>query len=175
MAQVDRSSYDMSVVIPVRDEEENIFEIVERLTATLRDLQLTYEIIFITDINTDRTLSVLRECHATNNSIKVIKLANGLGQHTAVVAGLDASRGDCVVLMDGDLQDYPEDIPKLYSRMRDGFDAVYGVKEKKNDSMMRNILSKIFILVMNRLSDYNFEYNTSMFRIMSRRVVNRVQ
>ena len=165
---------DMSVVIPVRNEEKNIRELIERLTMTMREMELTYEFIFVTDINTDRTLDVLRECHANDDKVKVIKLAAAMGQHIAVVAGLDSSEGNCVVLMDGDLQDYPEDIPKLHSRMLEGFDVVYGIKEKKNDSMIRNIYSRIFVRVMNRLSDHRVEHSTSMFRVMSRRTVDQL-
>ncbi len=169
-----KTRYDMSVVIPVRDEEKNVQELTVRLTTTMSQMDLTYEVIFVTDINTDRTLDVLRECHANDDRVKVIKLANSMGQHIAVVAGLDACQGNCVVLMDGDLQDYPEDIPKLHSRMLEGFDVVYGIKEKKNDSMIRNMFSIVFVRVMNRLSDYRVEHNTSMFRIMSRRTVDQL-
>lgn len=164
----------MSVVIPVRNEEKNIPELIERLTTTMREMELTYEFIFVTDINIDRTFDVLRKCHANDDKVKVIKLAGGMGQHIAVVAGLDSTEGNCVVLMDGDLQDYPEDIPKLYSRMLNGFDVVYGIKEKKNDSMIRNIFSKVFVRIMNRLSHHRVEHNTSMFRIMSRRTVDQL-
>lgn len=166
--------YDISVVIPVRDEEKNIRELSERLAMTMKRMELTYEVIFVTDINTDRTLDVLRECHAHDDRIKVIKLSGRTGQHIAVVAGLDACQGDSVVLMDGDLQDFPEDIPKLHSRMSEGFDVVYGIKEKKDDSIIRNIFSKIFIRVMNRLSDYKVEHSTNMFRIISRRTVEQL-
>ncbi len=169
-----KTRYDMSVVIPVRDEEKNVQELTARLTTTMSQMDLTSEVIFVTDINTDRTLDVLRECHANDDRVKVIKLANGMGQHIAVVAGLDACQGNCVVLMDGDLQDYPEDIPKLHSRMLEGFDVVYGIKEKKHDSMIRNMFSIVFVRVMNRLSDYRVEHNTSMFRIMSRRTVDQL-
>ena len=169
-----KTRYDMSVVIPVRDEEKNVQELTARLTTTMSQMDLTYEVIFVTDINTDRTLDVLRECHANDDRVKVIKLAGSRGQHIAVVAGLDACQGNCVVLMDGDLQDYPEDIPKLHSRMLEGFDVVYGIKEKKNDSLIRNMFSIVFVRVMNRLSDYRVEHNTSMFRIMSRRTVDQL-
>lgn len=174
MNSTSKSRCEISVIVPVRDEEENIPELVARLTATLQAMQLTHEIIFVTDFNTDRTLDVLRQCHAADDRVKVIKLSSGMGQHIAVVAGLDASGGNCVALMDGDLQDYPEDIPKLYARMRDGFDVVYGIKEKKNDSIIRNLLSKTFVRLMNRLSDYKVEHNSSMFRIMSRRTVEQL-
>lgn len=165
---------DMSIVIPVRNEEKNIPLLIERLTTTMMEMKLTYECIFVTDINTDRTFEVLRDCNADDDRVKVIKLANGMGQHIAVVAGLDSSQGSCVVLMDGDLQDHPEDIPKLYSRMLEGFDVVYGIKEKKNDSMIRNIFSKLFVRAINLLSDHRVEHSTSMFRIMSRRTVDQL-
>jgi len=169
------NSLDLSVIVPVRDEEENIAELVGRLTTTIDQIGLSYELIFVTDTNTDRTLEVLKEAHQRNPQVKVIKLSNSFGQHIAAVAGLDVSRGDAVVLMDGDLQDHPEDIPKLYERMQQGFDVVYGIKRRKDDSRVRNLLSKAFLATMNRLCDHKLDHNTSMFRIMSRRTVNELR
>jgi len=165
---------DLSVLIPVRDEENNIEELVERLMATLTNLKITYEILFITDINRDNTFEVLKDLSERDDRIKIIKLSNSFGQHIAVVAGLNLCVGQAVVIMDGDLQDYPEDIPKLYIKMLEGYDIVYGIKEKKNDSLFRNIYSKMFISILNKLSDTKMEYNTSMFRIISRKTANAI-
>jgi dolichol-phosphate mannosyltransferase len=165
----------LSVVVPVRNEEKNIPELSRRVDAAVRGMGLAYELVFVTDINTDRTVDVLRETHAKNPNVKAVKLADGRGQHVAVVAGLDASRGRAVVVMDGDLQDCPEDIPKLYERLQAGFDVVYGVKEKKNDSALRNFFSRRFVAVMNALSDQRLDHNTSMFRVMSRRTVDQLK
>ncbi len=164
----------MSVIIPVRDEERNIPELVSRLAEAIDALILEFEIIFVTDINTDRTYEVLGEQHRQDPRIKVIKLSNTFGQQAAVMAGLQFSSGEAVVIMDGDLQDLPEDIPKLYETMLQGYDVVYGVKRQKNDSPLRNIYSKLFVKVMSTLSDYNIRYNTSMFRIVGRRAVNEL-
>ncbi len=163
---------DLSVVIPVRDEESNIPELVARLKQTLDQQGFAFELIFVTDLNRDRTLEVLREQHEQDERVKVIKLSNSFGQHVAVVAGLEACTGRMAVIMDGDLQDFPEDIPKLHDKLLEGYDVVYGTKDKKNDSFIRNLNSKLFVKVLNRLSDHEIQYNTCMFRILSRKAID---
>jgi dolichol-phosphate mannosyltransferase len=165
---------DLSVVIPVRNEEENLAELTRRLHAALGPLSPEYEIIYVTDLNRDNTVAVLRQLNQEDGRVKALKLSSSFGQHVAVMAGLAHARGAAVVIMDGDLQDYPEDIPALYARLRDGHDIVYGTKQRKNDSALRNWLSRAFLKVLGRLSDFDMDLNTSMFRIISRRVVNAV-
>jgi glycosyltransferase involved in cell wall biosynthesis len=166
--------FDLSVVLPVRDEEENIPEVVERLTKTLDEMKVSYEILFVTDLNKDNTVEVIKGANRMDKRVKLIKLSNSYGQHVAVIAGLNFCKGQSVVIMDGDLQDYPEDIPGLYKKLSEGFDVVYAVKKSKNDSLLRNMASSLFIGVLNRLSDVRSEHNTSMFRIISRRMVDEV-
>lgn len=163
-----------SVVVPVRNEEKNIPVLSQRLRETFEQMHASFEVIFVTDDNTDRTVDVLREQHTDDPRVKAIKLSRGMGQHIACVAGLDASTGDKVVLMDGDLQDYPEDIPKLVARMDEGFDVVFGTKVQKNESSLRNLYSRSFIKLINKLSDHPIQHNTSMFRVMSRRTVDEL-
>jgi len=165
---------ELTIVIPVRDEENNIPELVRRIVATVNKMDLTFEVIFVTDINRDKTLEILKSLNKSDYRIKTIKLSSGLGQHMAVIAGLDATVGKAVVIMDGDLQDYPEDITKLYEKYLEGFDVVYGVKEKKNDSSLRNLFSQTFIKILNKFSDYKIDFNTCMFRIMSKRTVDNI-
>jgi dolichol-phosphate mannosyltransferase len=165
---------DLSVVIPVRDEADNLDELTRRLHATLVALSPSYEIIFVTDLNQDDTLGVLRRLNTEDGRVKVIKLSNAFGHHVAVAAGLAHSKGAAVAIMDGDLQDYPEDIPLLWAKLREGYDIVYGIKQRKNDSVLRNFLSRTFVRVLRRLSDFDMDLNTCMFRIVSRRVANVV-
>lgn len=165
---------DLSVVIPVRDEEANLAELVNRLVSTLSSTVATFEVIFVTDINKDNTIPILKTINEKDGRIKTIKLSSGLGQHMAVIAGLSLSKGEAVVIMDGDLQDYPEDISALYEKYSEGYDVVYGVKEKKNDSGLRNLFSKTFIKILNNLSDYKLDFNTCMFRILSKRTVENI-
>ncbi len=165
---------DLSVVVPVRDEEKNLPGLISRLVETIESMNVEFELIFVTDLNRDGTYDVLKEQNGMDRRVKVVKLTNSFGQHVAVVAGLELCRGDAVVIMDGDLQDCPEDIPKLYGKMQEGYDIVYGVKDRKNDTFIKNIQSKLFVKVLNRLSDYDIKYNTSMFRIVSRRAVGEL-
>jgi glycosyltransferase involved in cell wall biosynthesis len=166
---------DISVVIPVRDEAENIPDLVNRLVHTFEKMSVSFEVIFVTDFNRDNTVDILRKQNRLNPKIRALKLSTARGQHIAVVAGLDACCGHCAVLMDGDMQDYPEDIPKLYARMKEGFDIVYAVKERKNDSSLRNLFSKSFVSVLNWLSDQKLAHNTGMFRIISGRTIAQLR
>lgn len=166
--------YEISVVIPVRNEEKNIRALIQRTSAALEGIRKTFEIIFVTDINSDNTVSILEEYARKCSWIKTLKLANSFGQHVAVIAGLDHCAGRCIVIMDGDLQDYPEDIPFLYAKLQEGYDIVYGVKKKKNDSPFRNLSSRAFNALMTALSDTKIDSNSSMFRIISRRALEEV-
>ena len=164
----------LSIIIPVRDEEKNVRELSERLHNTCALMQLSYEVIFVTDLNRDSTFELLKTINKANPNIKTLKLSNGFGHHVAVKAGLQYAKGESVVIMDGDLQDLPEDIPLLYSKFKEGYDVVFGIKKQKNDSKIRNFFSKSFVKLINHLSDIKLDFNTNMFRIISRRTVDAV-
>jgi dolichol-phosphate mannosyltransferase len=166
---------DISVVTAIKNEEENIEEYLQRLYCTLCKLSVSYEIIFVTDINQDRTYEVLKEKNCKDSRLKIVKLSRVYGQYTAIMAGLDHISGNTIVTMDCDLQDHPEDIEGLYKKLQEGYDIVYGIKEKKDDSLMRNVLSGLYLLVLNSLSDIKLNHNTNIFRIMSRRAVNSIR
>lgn len=166
--------HEISVVIPVRDEEKTVPELVDRLFFTINGMRKPFEIVFVTDINKDNTVNLLAEYSSKHQNIKTIKLSNSFGQHVAVMAGLDHCDGKYIVIMDGDLQDFPEDIPLLYNKIVDGYDIVYAVKEKKNDNLFRDISSKTFNGLMNYMSDIRINSNSSMFRIISRRALEEV-
>ncbi|MEI7727007.1 MAG: glycosyltransferase family 2 protein [Bacteroidota bacterium] len=165
---------DLSVIIPVRDEASNIPVLCGRLKTTLNAMELTFEIIFVTDLNKDDTVNVLKVQHQSDSRVRYIKLSRSNGQHVAVVAGLQASSGKYAVIMDGDLQDEPEDIPLLYDKIKLGYDIVYGLKETKNESAFRNFVSRTFLHIFSNLSDVKMDYNTSMFRIISRKTIDEV-
>lgn len=166
--------YDLSIVIPVRDEEKNLKELINRIFSALATSIQSFEVIFVTDINRDNTLVLLNNYSTEYPNIKTIKLSNSFGQHVAVMAGLDHCQGEYIVIMDGDLQDYPEDIPLLYNKAQEGFDIVYGVKAKKNDNLFRNLSSWVFNRLMNYLADIKINSNSSMFRIISKKALEEV-
>lgn len=165
---------ELSVVIPVRDEEQNLPELAGRLARVLDAAAPEWEVIFVTDLNRDRTVPVLRELAAANPRFRALKLSNRFGHHTAILAGLKEAAGREAVIMDGDLQDRPEDIPALLAALRGGYDIAYGAKERKNESRFRNACSRAFIRLVSRLSDRAIEFNTCLFRAVSRRTVDEL-
>jgi len=163
---------DLSIVIPVKNEEEILNELVSRVLKTVRELTELFEVIFVTDVNRDKTFQILKQMAKSNHHVKVLKLSRSHGQSIAILAGLKYSKGKAVIIMDGDLQDIPEDIPRLYNKFQEGYDVVYGVKDKKDDRMLMNFFAKIYIKVINFLSDEKIDHNTNFFRIISRRTVD---
>lgn len=141
----------LSVVIPVYNEEDNIRLLHERLRKALDPLNQEYEVLFVDDGSTDRTLSILEEIESTDNRLIVLSLRRNFGQTAAFAAGFDFARGDVVITMDGDLQNDPADIPKLLELIKDN-DLVSGWRRKRKDpffsrrlpSMMANwLISKV--------------------------------
>jgi glycosyltransferase involved in cell wall biosynthesis len=141
----------LSVVIPVYNEEENVRLLHESLRNALDPLNQEYELLFVDDGSTDRTLPILEEIQAQDNKVVVLSLRRNFGQTAAFAAGFDFSRGDVVVTMDGDLQNDPADIPKLLELIKES-DLVSGWRKKRKDpffsrrlpSMMANwLISKV--------------------------------
>src|SRR5208283_2047601 len=166
--------HEISVIIPVKDEEENINELTHRLTAALVRISKKFEIIYVTDVNRDKTFELLCQQSRKDKRIKVIKLTRSLGQHIALLGGLNNCSGNYTVLMDGDLQDYPEDIHLLYKKAREGYDIVYALKKNKNKNFIRNLFSKIFNFIMQAFSNIKYDVNSSIFRIISRKAMNEL-
>jgi dolichol-phosphate mannosyltransferase len=169
----------ISVVIPIYNEEENIPELYARLTPVLEKLCLdsdhprdSYEIIMVDDGSRDRSWELIRELHGNDSRVKGVTFARNFGHHIALTAGLDHARGSAVILMDGDLQDPPEEIPRMYGKFRAGYDLVYGIREVRNDSLFKKLTSKIFWWILRRFSGVVIPEGQTMLRIMSRRLVS---
>jgi len=133
----------LSIVIPLFNEEENIKELHEKLKKSLDPLKKEYEILFIDDGSTDKTLSILEEIQAHDKHVLVLSLRRNFGQTAAFAAGFDFARGDVIFTMDGDLQNDPADIPKLLELMKDN-DLVSGWRKKRKDPFLtRRLPSRI--------------------------------
>ena len=133
----------LSIVIPLFNEEENIKELHEKLKKTLDPLKKEYEILFVDDGSTDKTLSILEEIQAHDKHVLVLSLRRNFGQTAAFAAGFDFARGDVIFTMDGDLQNDPADIPKLLELMKDN-DLVSGWRKKRKDPFLtRRLPSRI--------------------------------
>jgi len=132
----------LSIVIPLYNEEENVHILYEKLKASLDLLKMEYEILFVDDGSTDRTLSILEEIQAKDKSVVVLSLRRNFGQTAAFAAGFDFARGDVIVTMDGDLQNDPADIPKLLDLIKD-HDLVSGWRKKRKDPFFTRRLPSI--------------------------------
>jgi glycosyltransferase involved in cell wall biosynthesis len=129
----------LSVVVPVKDERDNVRPMAERVRAALRDGG-PWELVFVDDGSTDGTFAELEAVAATDPRVKVVRLRRNFGQSAATQAGLDAAAGDVIVTMDGDLQNDPADIPLLVAKLAEGYDAVLGRRANRQD---RLILRKV--------------------------------
>jgi glycosyltransferase involved in cell wall biosynthesis/Flp pilus assembly protein TadD len=144
----DDEKIELSVIIPVLNEKDNIPVLVDELGRALRDLKQNYEILFVNDGSRDGTTEVLRELAEGSTCIKVIEFRRNYGQTAALAAGFKYCRGDIVVTMDGDLQNDPADIPKLLEKMSEGYDLVNGWRRDRKD---RALTRKLPSWAANRL------------------------
>jgi glycosyltransferase involved in cell wall biosynthesis len=160
-----------SVVIPVYNEEENIRELFSRLSSAMEALG-TYEIILVDDGSRDGSWQLIKELHGQDSRVRGVSFSRNFGHHIAITAGLDHARGEKIVLMDGDLQDPPEEIPKLWSRLKEGYDLVYGIRKEKKDSPVKRLTSWCFWWFINRLSGIEIPRNQTLLRMFDRKVLD---
>jgi len=139
---------EVSIVTPMHNEELCVREFHRRMGATLQDMGVSYEIILVNDGSTDKTPEIIRELSAADPNLVGVFLARNRGQCTAIYAGLQHSCGRYVVIMDGDLQHPPEEVPRLIEKIREGYDLVKGMRQKRQESL---VLRRIPSLVANYL------------------------
>lgn len=140
----------LSVVIPVYNEERNLDALYARLAPVLERTGRPYEVIFVDDGSEDRSLEILRRLHDAHAAVRVVALNRNYGQHAAVFAGLDHARGDVIITLDADLQNPPEEIPRLLGQVEAGHDVVGGWRQNRQDPSIRRLLS----WCMNRLTSF---------------------
>lgn len=159
----------LSVVIAVCNEERALPELYQRLATVLDATGLPWEIVFVEDSSTDRTVAVLRELGGRDARVRAIFLTRRFGHHLAITAGLDHAEGEHLVLMDGDLQHRPEDIPRLLEPYFAGFEVVYARRTTRQPPL-KELGSNAINFLANQLSDHPIDLNSGMFRVLSRRV-----
>ena len=134
----------ISIVVPVYNEEENVPILYDKLKEVLEKIPYDYEIIFVDDGSTDRTREILEEIASKDKKVKILEFARNFGQTPAMMAGMDYATGDVIVTMDGDLQNDPEDIPRLLEKIEEGYDVVSGWRKNRQDAAIsRKLPSKI--------------------------------
>lgn len=160
----------LSVVIPVKDERDNLRPLVERLRSALVDHP--WEVVFVDDGSRDDTFAVLESLAHADPCVKVVRLRRNFGQSAATQAGLDAARGDVIATMDGDLQNDPADLPRMIAKLEEGYDAILGQRVKRQDKfLLRKVPSLTANWIIRRVLKVPFKDFGCTLRVMRRSVV----
>jgi dolichol-phosphate mannosyltransferase len=165
---------EISIVIPVYRAEQIMDELVTRLTRSLSAITSSYEIILVEDGGPDKSWDKIVENAQKHPQIKGILLSRNFGQHHAITAGLDASKGNWVVVMDCDLQDQPEEIAGLYAKAKEGYDIVFARRAQRQDTFFKRMSSKVFYGVFAYLSGIPQDNSIANFGIYSRKVIDTI-
>ena len=166
---------EISVVIPVFNEEDNLRELGERLIRTLTAMGRPFEIIFVDDGSTDRSWQLLTDLNGQYpQNIRALQFHRNFGQHQAIFAGFQAARGQVMVTLDADLQNPPEEIPRLVAKLDEGYDTVGGWRENRQDSIFRRLPSQLVNTVMSRVTGVKLRDYGCMLRAYRRSVVDSI-
>lgn len=161
----------VSVVVPMYFEEEVAYECYHRLTDVMSKGDTDYELIFVNDGSTDKTLPILKGIALNDKKVKVISFSRNFGHQNAVTAGVFGASGDAIVIIDADLQDPPELIPDMIAKWQEGYDVVYAKrKQRKGESIFKLVTAKYFYKFLHAMSDVEIPKDTGDFRLIDRKV-----
>ena len=163
----------LSIVTPAYNEAENLSEFYSRVINATDNLNLEIEIIYINDGSQDSTIDIITKQRQIDNRITIIDLSRNFGKEIALTAGLDYSSGDAVIVIDADLQDPPELIPKLVEKWREGYDVVNAKRiKRKGESLLKKVMSYIYYRLLFYLSDINVPRDTGDFRLLNKNALD---
>ena len=162
----------ISVVVPIFNEQENLPELRRRLVAALEQTGEAWELVLVNDGSRDRSAEIIRQFHTEDPRIKLVDLSRNFGHQPAVTAGVHHARGECVILIDGDLQDPPEVIPEMVKQWRAGSQVVLGERSSRTDSGARGIGFRLFYPILRAMTDLPSAPDAGIFGLMDRRVVD---
>ena len=163
---------DLSVVLPVQDEEDNIPILYSRLHSVLEKTGMDYEMIFVDDGSRDKSLERLRVLAAKDHRVTVVELARNFGHQVAITAGLDHARGNAVIVMDADLHDPQEVLPQLIAKWQEGHDVVYAIRQQRKEGWFKRTTYAVFYRLLRRVANVEIPLDAGDFCIMDRTVVN---
>jgi glycosyltransferase involved in cell wall biosynthesis len=170
------ASLDLSIVVPLYNEEANVEALYQRLTTVVKAIGVSYEFIFINDGSRDRTLALAQELSQRDSHVRYIDLSRNFGHQIAVTAGLDHAAGNAVVIIDADLQDPPELIEPLYKKLQDGYEVVYAKRlSRPGENVAKLLTAKLFYRMLAAITHVSIPVDTGDFRIISRKVVEALK
>ncbi|ALN62941.1 glycosyl transferase 2 family protein [Lysobacter antibioticus] len=164
----------LSVISPVYGCEGCLEELVDRIRASISQCKMQAEIILVNDGSPDRSWERIVELAARYPEVRGLRLSRNFGQHYAIAAGLEHARGELIAVIDCDLQDRPEELPRLVEMIRHGYDAVFGQRTERQDSMLKRFTSYTFFRTLSYLTDVPQDHSTANFGVFSRKVIDTV-
>ncbi len=163
----------LSLVIPVYFEQEVLEESFERMDAAMKSTNHPYEIIYVNDGSRDDTMKLLRKIAAEHDYVKVRSFSRNFGHQLAVTCGMDAAKGDALIIIDVDLQDPPELIPKMVEQWKAGADIVYGQRQKREgETLFKKLTAAAYYRLLKWMSAYPIPLDTGDFRLLDRKVAD---
>jgi len=162
----------VSIVVPCYNEQQVIHQLYDRLTAAAEAWDQPFEVLLVDDGSHDDTWEIAQEIHERDNRWKIIRFARNLGHQTAVSAGLYYATGDCVTVIDADLQDPPEELHRFIEKWREGYEVVYAIRKNRKEHFVKRLSYKLYYRILGSLADIDIPYDSGDFCVMDRRVVN---
>jgi polyisoprenyl-phosphate glycosyltransferase len=162
----------ISIVIPIYNEEENIHHLQKRLVEASPLWVEDFEIIFVDDGSIDNSLKLMREIASRDSRFKIIKLSRNFGHQAAISAGIKKAVGDAVIVMDGDLQDPPEELPRFLEKWRQGYHVVYAIRKKRKEVFYKRWAYSLFYRILAKISNIDIPLDSGDFCVMDKKVVN---
>lgn len=166
---------EISVVIPLYNCAESIPELHKRLSNVFKELHISYEIVFVNDGSVQNDWEIVKTLSKNNQSIKGISFDKNYGQYNAIACGIKSAAGNWIVVMDGDLQDNPEEIVKLYNKTKEGYQIVYALRKGKREGFISNIVSFFYKKIMSFILGVKLNLDISNFCIINRGFIQEVQ
>ena len=167
----------VTILIPAYNEEESLPYLYERLEELINSIKnYEFEILFINDGSKDKTLELIKKYRNKDSRISYVNFSRNFGKEIAMLAGFDYAKGDCVIIMDADLQDPPELIPELLKYWEQGYDDVYAQRRsRKGETFLKKFTSKMYYRVLQQLTKVEIQKDTGDFRLLDRRCVNALR
>lgn len=160
-----------TIIFPVFNEEENLKTLYEKTKKVLNNIRAEHEFIFVNDGSTDHTANILRDLSIKDSSLKVVNLSRNFGHQMAVTCGMKYASGEVVAILDADLQDPPDILPKFFKKINEGYDVVYAIRKNRKEGLLMKITYNIFYRVLKNVASINIPLDSGDFCVMSKRVV----
>ena len=167
----------VTILVPAYNEEEVLNLLYDRLKAIMdTNIKYNFEILFVNDGSKDNTLNIIEELRQKDKRICYVNLSRNYGKETAMMAGFDYSKGDCVIILDADLQDPPELIPQMLEYWEEGYDDVYAKRRsRKGETFLKKFTSKMYYSLLQKVTKIEIQKDTGDFRLLDRRCVEALK